>query len=295
MQGGDVDALLTRLGNAIEEALASPLLDASEFDSLEDLVAACRQVASLQPDGTKQPMLRCEGVATVLQSMLDASEAAQASGIGGAGAGLSPAAEAYMQRVLRLVRRKLGELRTAVPGRMSDTGSGAGLLRFWTGWVQGVTAHPASAAGVCLSVRAACLPRLTFRNTPPLLFLPGASTPRGATSMSIDDFEILKPISRGAFGRVYLARKRASGDLYAIKVGGWRARGRAAGLLVQSVSYGWRGDGGAAVAEAQAVTCCMPPTLLSCPLQIPPALSLSPCLQLCLHPLPPARSCARWT
>lgn len=25
--------------------------------------------------------------------------------------------------------------------------------------------------------------------------------------MSIDDFEIIKPISRGAFGRVYLARE----------------------------------------------------------------------------------------
>ena len=36
--------------------------------------------------------------------------------------------------------------------------------------------------------------------------------------MSIEDFEILKPISRGAFGRVYLARKRATGDLYAVKV-----------------------------------------------------------------------------
>eukprot|EP00891_Asterochloris_glomerata_P002182 jgi/Astpho2/2182/e_gw1.00040.212.1_t len=36
--------------------------------------------------------------------------------------------------------------------------------------------------------------------------------------MSIDDFEILKPISRGAFGRVYLAKKRATGDLFAIKV-----------------------------------------------------------------------------
>jgi serine/threonine protein kinase len=34
----------------------------------------------------------------------------------------------------------------------------------------------------------------------------------------VDDFEILKPISRGAFGRVYLARLRASGALYAIKV-----------------------------------------------------------------------------
>lgn len=42
--------------------------------------------------------------------------------------------------------------------------------------------------------------------------------------MSIDEFEIIKPISRGAFGRVYLARKLATGDLFAIKVrlGLWR-------------------------------------------------------------------------
>ncbi|VFQ62389.1 unnamed protein product [Cuscuta campestris] len=35
---------------------------------------------------------------------------------------------------------------------------------------------------------------------------------------SIDDFEIIKPISRGAFGRVFLTRKRTTGDLFAIKV-----------------------------------------------------------------------------
>ncbi|KAJ8753669.1 hypothetical protein K2173_026345 [Erythroxylum novogranatense] len=35
---------------------------------------------------------------------------------------------------------------------------------------------------------------------------------------SIDDFEIIKPISRGAFGRVFLAKKRITGDLFAIKV-----------------------------------------------------------------------------
>ncbi|XP_073299814.1 probable serine/threonine protein kinase IRE [Primulina huaijiensis] len=35
---------------------------------------------------------------------------------------------------------------------------------------------------------------------------------------SIEDFEIIKPISRGAFGRVFLAAKRATGDLFAIKV-----------------------------------------------------------------------------
>ncbi|GMH14081.1 hypothetical protein Nepgr_015922 [Nepenthes gracilis] len=35
---------------------------------------------------------------------------------------------------------------------------------------------------------------------------------------SIDHFEIIKPISRGAFGRVFLAKKRTTGDLFAIKV-----------------------------------------------------------------------------
>ncbi|KAH9313805.1 hypothetical protein KI387_022432, partial [Taxus chinensis] len=35
---------------------------------------------------------------------------------------------------------------------------------------------------------------------------------------SIHDFEIIKPISKGAFGKVFLARKRATGDLFAIKV-----------------------------------------------------------------------------
>ncbi|CAG8437191.1 10667_t:CDS:10 [Ambispora gerdemannii] len=35
---------------------------------------------------------------------------------------------------------------------------------------------------------------------------------------SIQDFEIIKPISRGAFGKVYLVRKKTTGDLYAIKI-----------------------------------------------------------------------------
>lgn len=35
---------------------------------------------------------------------------------------------------------------------------------------------------------------------------------------TIDDFVVLKPISRGAFGKVYLARKKCNARLYAIKV-----------------------------------------------------------------------------
>lgn len=36
---------------------------------------------------------------------------------------------------------------------------------------------------------------------------------------SVEDFIVLKPISRGAFGKVYLARKKCNARLYAIKVG----------------------------------------------------------------------------
>lgn len=42
--------------------------------------------------------------------------------------------------------------------------------------------------------------------------------PNNKDRTTIEDFEIIKPISRGAFGRVFLARKRATGDLFAIKV-----------------------------------------------------------------------------
>jgi serine/threonine protein kinase len=37
-------------------------------------------------------------------------------------------------------------------------------------------------------------------------------------SVSIDDFKMLKPISKGGYGTVFLASKRATGDLYAIKM-----------------------------------------------------------------------------
>lgn len=40
---------------------------------------------------------------------------------------------------------------------------------------------------------------------------------------SIEEFTIVKPISRGAFGKVYLGQK--GGKLYAVKVGSLEGRG----------------------------------------------------------------------
>jgi serine/threonine protein kinase len=46
----------------------------------------------------------------------------------------------------------------------------------------------------------------------------GAAAGAAAGSVSIDDFKMLKPISKGGYGTVFLASKRATGDLYAIKM-----------------------------------------------------------------------------
>lgn len=44
------------------------------------------------------------------------------------------------------------------------------------------------------------------------------SHPLHKERISIDDFEIIKPICKGAYGKVFLARKRTTGDLFAIKM-----------------------------------------------------------------------------
>lgn len=61
-----------------------------------------------------------------------------------------------------------------------------------------------------LSVSSASKPPLS----PLLVAMPGPKP----VALSIKDYEILKPISKGAFGSVYLARRKVTGDYYAIKV-----------------------------------------------------------------------------
>ena len=56
-------------------------------------------------------------------------------------------------------------------------------------------------------------------NKPPSPKLAAINPPQQrAAPPSIKDFEIIKPISKGAFGSVYLSKKKSTGDYYAIKV-----------------------------------------------------------------------------
>ncbi|EHS63719.1 AGC protein kinase [Puccinia graminis f. sp. tritici CRL 75-36-700-3] len=48
--------------------------------------------------------------------------------------------------------------------------------------------------------------------------IPSAVPGKSKSAASIKDFDMLKPISKGAFGQVWLAKKKTTGDYYAIKI-----------------------------------------------------------------------------
>ncbi|OAA64327.1 serine/threonine-protein kinase [Niveomyces insectorum RCEF 264] len=54
--------------------------------------------------------------------------------------------------------------------------------------------------------------------TSPRLSAVGAAPMARAVPPSIKDFEVIKPISKGAFGSVYLSKKKSTGEYFAIKV-----------------------------------------------------------------------------
>lgn len=61
-------------------------------------------------------------------------------------------------------------------------------------------------------------PTNSMSGTPLSPRLPSVAPLSRTTPTSIKDFEIIKPISKGAFGSVFLAKKKATGDYFAIKV-----------------------------------------------------------------------------
>ncbi|KAK5174317.1 rim15, signal transduction response regulator [Saxophila tyrrhenica] len=63
----------------------------------------------------------------------------------------------------------------------------------------------------------AALAEAMGRPASPRLHATVSVTQPRAAQTSIKDFEIIKPISRGAFGSVYLGKKRSTGDYYAVK------------------------------------------------------------------------------
>lgn len=83
--------------------------------------------------------------------------------------------------------------------------------------------------------RVALSPRISAAGVPP---------PR-AVPPSIKDFELIKPISKGAFGSVYLAKKKTTGDYFAIKAlkkADMVAKNQVANVKAERAILMWQGE-----------------------------------------------------
>ena len=69
--------------------------------------------------------------------------------------------------------------------------------------------------------------------------------PARAVPTSIKDFEIIKPISKGAFGSVYLSKKKSTGDYFAIKClrkGDMVAKNQVTNVKAERAIMMWQGE-----------------------------------------------------
>ena len=195
VNNSNLDIIIDALGKRAEDALnalSSVTEDVTSAGSaskmeealLVDIVSAARQASSLQPDHSSIPAMRCRDVALTLASSIveSASIICMPSSLP------SPSSSSFRPPVPPLSSPPaeifVAEIRVMGQTLAKLIMQKVESLAFESGWEDESSADPISAWG------SACM----------------------------DDFEILKPISKGAFGRVYLARKNESGELFAIKV-----------------------------------------------------------------------------
>ncbi len=150
---------------------------------LVDIVSAARQASSLQPDHSSVPATRCRDVALTLADSL-AESASIVCEWPPSFHDPSPSSSPRYPRSSEQAETFVAEVRVMGQTLARLIMQKVESLAFESGWADEPVCDPISAWG----------------------------------SVCMDDFEILKPISKGAFGRVYLARKNESGELFAIKV-----------------------------------------------------------------------------
>ncbi|OQS04469.1 kinase, partial [Thraustotheca clavata] len=100
----------------------------------------------------------------------------------------------YATRIQQLIHAKMNHMRLTQKLLLTrETPLGAQAAVYRTKSLENNTAETSRPSAILIS-----------NNRPPRI--------------SIQDFDIIKPISKGAFGRVYLAKKKTTGDQFAIKV-----------------------------------------------------------------------------
>jgi serine/threonine protein kinase len=234
--------LIELLTHAAEDAGSG-----SEAEEVDVLLRTASNVAALPYDGSQLAVDKCTDLLCKLTELLNGSV------LSGNRPSKSQIVRTFAKAILRVSEEKCNSLTeyhailTAQPyGANSSSRSGSekktGFLSRVEKFLDSFSFRRASAAKLDHDASSSGLssgastpqtsPRHASGHASPLLSNSGSgsgtasglNSPGGAlnkknkNAVSISEFEILKPISRGAFGKVYLAQKRKTGDLYAIKV-----------------------------------------------------------------------------
>ena len=230
---------LRRMTEHIKVCALVDQVDASHSDaSLDDRLLALTEALEVhgaaqekqqQQGGSQSPSaahdLRAtaEARAALIRTAVTVVELGAASGCSGgdSSAGLSPTGQggsaALVEAQATECARCVGEMRRIVTEDAARTTGGCELVQTFGRRLvalmderhQQLREEAAAAAAMA-------------DGCPPTPFREGASTSgagsKAPNGMALADYDLLKPISRGAFGRVMLARKRTTGDLFAVKV-----------------------------------------------------------------------------
>ena len=121
----------------------------------------------------------------------------------------SPARSQLSSSPLRVSKPRIPSGSESVPSPITSPALGTGEFSSPVITAQHVHHHRRQSSATSSEAHRPTSPRIPATATHP--------QPR-AVPVSIKDFEIIKPISKGAFGSVFLSKKKSTGEYYAIKV-----------------------------------------------------------------------------
>ncbi|KAI9695594.1 MAG: rim15, signal transduction response regulator [Bogoriella megaspora] len=120
----------------------------------------------------------------------------------------SPARSGLSSSPLRVSKPRIPSGTESIPSPITSPALGTSEFSSPVMTAQHIHHHRRQSSATSSDVHRPVSPRLAATTHP---------QPR-AIPVSIKDFEIIKPISKGAFGSVYLSKKKSTGEYYAIKV-----------------------------------------------------------------------------
>eukprot|EP01122_Echinamoeba_exundans_P007481 TRINITY_DN2320_c0_g2_i1.p1 TRINITY_DN2320_c0_g2~~TRINITY_DN2320_c0_g2_i1.p1 ORF type:complete len:1456 (-),score=210.98 TRINITY_DN2320_c0_g2_i1:2734-7101(-) len=220
------DVRLNRLVDAIIEArleAESDCFPKEEIAALKDLEVIASRGAALSYDGLSETLDDCRSLLEAATTLVETSISQICIVFARKASKMLEEKEASLREYQELMRAKPVEDDKKAEKKKAKWFSS--FLELFRREKEPDSPRLIDSPGRALSPRGLSSPALQRSNTS-LESTPNSSrrtlsrqsSMKKMSSVGIQDFDILKPISRGAFGKVYLAQKKRTGDLYAIKV-----------------------------------------------------------------------------